>query len=192
MLPYSRGPRHPPRPIATLLGITSSAEPAIAYQGLPGTAKGYQRLPELTSTRQDLSEPVMNTDFLGSAHVLAVWPWQCDWLAPDEASGNVRGNSQYPLGASSVAGRTYVSQEQPIVLLEFAIHLSMYGKVYSWHSFLGHVLSRRVEGDSSADPHPAFSPAMKAIPFPSAYVVRASAPSSVSSSARLSCSLGAR
>ena len=143
-------------------------EPVIAYQGLPETAKGYQRLPELTSTRQDLSEPVMNTDFLGSAHVLAVRPWQYDWLAPDEVSGNARGNSQYPLGASSVAGRTCVSQDQPIALLEFAIHLSMYGKVYSWHSFLGHVLSWRVEGDRS---HPAPSPAMKAIFFPSAYVV---------------------
>jgi hypothetical protein len=118
--------------------------------------------------------------------------WQCGLGNVTEASSNARGNSQYFLDASSVAGRTYVSQEQPIALLEFAVHLSMYGKVYSWHSFLGQVLSRRVEGNRSADPHLAFSPAMKATPFPSAYVVRPSAPSSVSSSARLSCSLGTR
>jgi hypothetical protein len=71
--------------------------------------------------------------------------------------------------------------------------LSVYGKVYSWHSFLGHMISRQVERDKPAHPRLAPSPAMKATPFPPAYVVRPSAPSSVSSSsARLSCSLGTR
>jgi hypothetical protein len=44
---------------------------------------------------------------------------------------------------------------------------------------MGHVISRRVERDSSADPRSTPSPAMKATPFLSAYVVGPSAPSSV-------------